>query len=144
MTPSKLGHRAAAQAGDVACPFSPGSHDADAWHEAHQRANTFRARGLDPNGHDPPPPHLCPRNTKFVCNCCHACTTECRTEEPAKSMTIDRVMWAVIRIAHALETSGDRTAWPACKTCGSVSRPEMRIGDPRVQCLVCGAAPDAG
>ncbi len=142
VTPAKLGHRAAAQ-GYTDCPFPLGSADADAWYEATQRVEAFRTRGLDPDGHTAPPPHLCPRDTKAVCNCCHMCTMGCRSEEPAQNLTVDRVMWAIVRIATALERRDVRgfSVGDPCSVCGSVVKPKIIDGQkPKAVCSVCAAA----
>ena len=81
MTAAQLGHRAASQ-GDYKNPFDfktqPEEHDA--WIDAAKVVDAHRANGLDPAGHQPPPPHVCTRDQMKVCNCCSRCTTECWSE----------------------------------------------------------------
>ncbi len=85
MNATQLGHRAAAQLSEAADlnPFDfktqPAEHDA--WLDAYAKVVALRKDGLDPSGHQPPPPHLCTRNAAVVCNCCSTCTTECWCEK---------------------------------------------------------------
>ena len=73
LTPTELGHRAAAQ-GDKpeSSPFEPGE-DLYAWTRAYNAVNAHRRLGHDPGGHEPIPPHLCTRAPQKVCNCCADC-----------------------------------------------------------------------
>jgi len=100
MTPAKQGHRAGAQGSTDPCPFPDGSDEAYVWTSARNAVNSFRAKGLDPNGHAPPPPHICPVNPRHVCNCCHNCTAECRREYvlEAGARTLENVKRRVLRL----------------------------------------------
>ena len=115
LTPAQLGHRAAAQGDEITdCPAGF-ERDTTQWIAAHERVEEFRAKGLDPNGHGAPPPHLCARNNGStvyipkVCNCCSSCAQACRAEigmvETPEPVAIDwpEVLGALPRIATALE-----------------------------------------
>lgn len=135
------GHRDGAR-GIVDCPYPEGSSDADTWRENLDRVAAFRGRGLDPNGHPAPPPHLCLRDApQFVCNCCVSCAEKCRAEEekekddkPQETPPIGRVLWAIIRIATALErhatAQGIFSSGASCPTCGALSATHP--------CQICG------
>jgi hypothetical protein len=96
---SQLGHRAAAQGDATGNPFSFRTQvkEHDAWTAAYARVDTLRKSGLDPDGHQPPPPHLCTRDSTRVCNCCHACTTNCWTEGLPKLPSLGGLLRKVVK-----------------------------------------------
>jgi len=67
----------------------------EAWLEAYDRVTAFRSRGLDPDGHQPPVPHVCVRDSTKVCNCCETCAGICRSEVPVAMFDLAAVMNAV-------------------------------------------------
>ncbi len=87
MTPTQLGHRAAAQGdAETTCPYVDGTVVRDMlgyvqWLNAYEQVARYCAGGgLDPRGHAPINPHLCIRDSRKVCNCCGSCSVECREE----------------------------------------------------------------
>lgn len=100
-----------------------------------------RAKGLDPEGHQPPRPHLCIGDVTKVCNCCSRCEDKCRAEAaplvPLVSLArAERGQWILARIAHALErlaagTTGDAQA--ECNNCGC-----LVVSVKSTHCPVCG------
>lgn len=112
LTPTQLGHRAAAQ-GFKTDPPAGLERDQQLWNIAFDRVEKHRQNGRDPNGHGAPPPHLCARNTgaseyvPFVCNCCASCAQECRAEV-GMSTSVPGIDWPAVlgalpRIATVLE-----------------------------------------
>jgi hypothetical protein len=81
MNAARRGHRDAAQ-GIPTNPFDFTTHptEHDAWVDAAAVVVKNQKDGRDPNGHAPPPPHLCTRDVAKVCNCCSDCQAVCWVE----------------------------------------------------------------
>ena len=109
MTPTRLGHRAAAQSNEEN-PFDFKTHpqEHDAWVNSAARVKAFRRDGLDPAGHQPPIPHLCIRATRAnpaVCNCCDTCKAECYLEgtvDAATTKAAKIIAWPVRKLLKKL------------------------------------------
>ncbi len=124
MTPTQLGHRAAARGESVvAGPFpvgAPARRDYLQWLNAYEQVERYRAGGLDPRGHTPINPHLCIRDSRKVCNCCGSCSMECRKEGREGVLhTINGLGKKVlVKLVERLEAGPSKPDWP-CRTDGT-------------------------
>ncbi len=128
MTPEEEGRWAAAQGTSVEdCPYIP-SPARDEWFVGYVKASESTRSQRDAFDHPPHfPPRLCARDVTKVCICCDACQRACRAQTAheigAQPIPWERVLWALPRLATAVELM--------------ITRDHVDRGGP---CTVCGGS----
>ncbi len=143
MTPEEEGRWAAAQGTSVEeCPYIQ-SPARDEWFLGYSDAHSDTRNQRDAFGHHPHfPPRLCARDVTKVCICCDACQRACRAvnaqEVGTQPIPWERVLWALPRLATAVELmiTRDTVIRIACPACGSTIGVEPKDRVPC--CATCG------